>query len=214
MDAQPVVPAGPRARVSFALADPHRGFLRRKVRSYLIACALVGVGAGGLGLVLQTVSRKLARFDYDARHVDVPVGLRDAAAQAAAGDASALHRLIPAHPSEALALLVDQEHAPESMGWRNPFGAMPKEASERLLRECAPLFPLERVGHEFGRIFAQRSIGQPGDPAAVERNRALTLLEAHPSPEALKLLEAFPAVTVRDAAFQARRASIVAAKRK
>lgn len=183
MDSQSSLAGSASGRVAGRLAElnPHAGFLRRKIRRFVVAALLIGAAGGGLGRLLVAAQESLAEDDFSAKRVAVPEELRAAVVSAARGDAKAFQDLIPAHPVAALTLLIDQEHAPASMDFRNPLGAMPREASDRLVRECAALFPLEAVAPELRRVFRQRISRAWGSPNATrEQERARLLLGARP----------------------------------
>ncbi|MBI2931500.1 MAG: hypothetical protein HYY16_07595 [Planctomycetes bacterium] len=181
MDAQPTLPSGasPRVGARWARANPYRTFLRRRIRLFLAACAVVGLVTAIMGLSMESFLRHVRQSRFDARDIAVPPELRDALVRAAQGDHASLATLIPKYPHESFALLVDQEHAPESMDFRNPLSSLGAEESDRLLRELAPLLPLRVLRNDI-----TRALDQPR-----ERSRVVTILKANPTLEASRLLE-------------------------
>lgn len=195
-----------------AQLDPHRGFLRRKVRNYLIASAIIAAISAGLGWLLRTTLNELQEHvTYCSRRVVNPsLELWRALEEASAGNPVPLQQAIENTPAQALALLLDREHAPESMGKPNPLAAMSQESYHQLLRDCAAHFSLSRHEAAFELIFRQSSRLKPNADAL--RDRALTLLEAHPSHDVRDLLNGPAARFAQDSAFQTRRALVLRAR--
>lgn len=194
MDAQSPFSAGPARGVGgrLAQANPHRGFLRRKLGLYWAGCALAGAAGLAMGYGVTKGHEAFFAGQYTAKSARVPPALADAVARAAAGDTGPLKAAIPNHPAAALALLVDAEHAPESMGYRNPLAKLGEKELDQVLRACAPAFPLEGLKEDINRILHLSPHDLIPNNAFLKGSRVLTILEASGDPDAGRLLGSSP----------------------
>ncbi len=196
-------------------SNPHRHFLRRKLLVYLRVCALVGAAVALAAKVVSRIWEPLGRELLDARSARVPREVALALERAAEGDSAPLLGLIPRYPLETLSLLLDQESCPRSMGSANPLARLPKEASDRILRECAPLYPVGKLRDALEALALREMFPGTIGPRRAEAmsDPLLTMFAAHPDPEAVRVLRSPLFDRIRDDAFQERRSRIIAERR-